>query len=78
MMYLVQLSGVRGEGSEIGLMQFRLREVVEPQEPPTGRFVSFLNSFILVSPRHRPVQAERHFQGEVGHHQPRRINLEGL
>jgi hypothetical protein len=47
---LVEISGVRGEVTEIGLLQFRLRELGEPRELPTGRVVSFSNSFIFVSP----------------------------
>jgi hypothetical protein len=47
---LVEMSGVRGEVIEIGLMQFRLREVGELENSSTGRIVSFSNSFIFVSP----------------------------
>ena len=45
----VQLSGVTGDVVEIGLMQFQLRELDAPGQP-TGRIVSFSNSFVFVSP----------------------------
>jgi hypothetical protein len=46
----VQISGVTGEVVDIGLMQFQLRELDTPGEKPTGRVVSFSNSFVFVSP----------------------------
>jgi small-conductance mechanosensitive channel len=46
----VQISGVRGEVINIGLMQFQLQELDTLTEQPTGRIVSFSNSFVLVSP----------------------------
>jgi small-conductance mechanosensitive channel len=46
----VEISGVSGEVVEIGLFQFQLRELARPGEQPTGRVVSFSNSFVFVSP----------------------------
>lgn len=46
----VQISGVSGEVIEIGLLQFRLRELGAAGDPPAGRIVSFSNSFIFLSP----------------------------
>jgi small-conductance mechanosensitive channel len=46
----VQISGVTGEVVNIGLMQFQLKELDTPGEQPTGRVVSFSNSFVFVSP----------------------------
>jgi hypothetical protein len=46
----VQISGVTGEVAEIGLMQFQLTELDATSEQPTGRVVSFSNSFVFVSP----------------------------
>jgi small-conductance mechanosensitive channel len=46
----VQISGVSGEVVEIGLMQFRLRELDSPGDQPTGRVVSFSNSFLFLTP----------------------------
>ena len=47
---LVQISGVTGEVVDIGLMQFQLKELDTAGEQPTGRVVSFSNSFVFVSP----------------------------
>ncbi len=46
----VVISGVTGEVVDIGLMQFQLRELDTAGEQPTGRLVSFSNSFVFVSP----------------------------
>jgi small-conductance mechanosensitive channel len=46
----VQISGVTGEVVDIGLMQFQIQELDTPSEQPTGRIVSFSNSFVFVSP----------------------------
>jgi hypothetical protein len=46
----VQISGVTGEVVDIGLMQFQLQELDTSSEQPTGRIVSFSNSFVFVSP----------------------------
>jgi Mechanosensitive ion channel len=46
----VQISGVNGEVIDIGLLQFRLRELGAAGDPPAGRIVSFSNSFIFLSP----------------------------
>lgn len=46
----VQISGVAGEVVDIGLMQFQLKEFDSNGERPTGRVVSFSNSFVFVSP----------------------------
>ena len=45
----VQVSGVRGEVVEFGLLQFQVREI-DSHGQPTGRLGSFSNSFIFVSP----------------------------
>ena len=45
----VQVSGVRGEVVEFGLLQFQVREI-DTQGQPTGRLGSFSNSFIFISP----------------------------
>lgn len=46
----VEISGVTGEVVDIGLMQFQIEELDTPSEQPTGRVVSFSNSFVFVSP----------------------------
>ncbi|MCU1338601.1 MAG: small-conductance mechanosensitive channel [Bryobacterales bacterium] len=46
----VQISGVTGEVVDIGLMQFQIKEINGSSEQPTGRVVSFSNSFVFVSP----------------------------
>jgi small-conductance mechanosensitive channel len=46
----VQISGVSGEVVDIGLLQFQLQELDTSSEQPTGRIVSFSNSFVFVSP----------------------------
>jgi hypothetical protein len=46
----VQISGVTGDVVEIGWMQFKLREFDSAGESPTGRVVSFSNSFVFLSP----------------------------
>ena len=46
----VQISGVTGEVTEIGLVQFQLIEIDTTSQRPTGRVVSFSNSFVFVSP----------------------------
>jgi hypothetical protein len=46
----VQISGVTGEVVDIGLMQFQIQELDKPSKQPTGRVVSFSNSFVFVSP----------------------------
>jgi small-conductance mechanosensitive channel len=46
----VQISGVTGEVLDIGLMQFQIKELDTSSQQPTGRVVSFSNSFVFVSP----------------------------
>ena len=46
----VQISGVAGEVSDLGLMQFELSEIDPATEQRTGRVVYFSNSFVFVSP----------------------------
>ena len=48
--YRVQISGVTGDVTEIGWLQFRLRQIDEGTQKPTGRIVTFSNSFIFLSP----------------------------
>jgi hypothetical protein len=46
----VQISGVSGEVSNLGLMQFELSEIDPATEERTGRVVYFSNSYVFVSP----------------------------
>lgn len=46
----VQISGVAGEVSNLGLMQFELSEIDPATEQRTGRVVYFSNSYVFVSP----------------------------
>jgi len=47
----VQLSGVTGDVAEIGWLQFRLKEIDAETQQPTGRVVTYLNSFMFASPQ---------------------------
>jgi Mechanosensitive ion channel len=46
----VQISGVTGDVTDIGWFQFRLGELDNETHQPTGRVVTFSNSFVFVSP----------------------------
>ena len=46
----VQISGVSGEVSDIGWLQFQLREIDTRTQQPTGNVVTFSNSIVLASP----------------------------
>lgn len=46
----VQISGVTGDVTDIGWLQFQLREIDSGTRQPTGRVVTFSNSFVFVSP----------------------------
>ena len=46
----VQISGVTGDVTEIGWLQFQLRQIDEGTQRPTGRIVTFSNCFVFLSP----------------------------
>jgi small-conductance mechanosensitive channel len=46
----VEISGVIGDVTDIGWLQFQLREVDSGTQQPTGRVVTFSNSFVFLSP----------------------------
>jgi len=46
----VQISGVTGDVTDIGWLQFQLKEIDTQTEQPTGNVVTFSNSFVLASP----------------------------
>jgi Mechanosensitive ion channel len=46
----VQISGVTGEVTDIGWLQFQLKEMDLRTEQPTGNVVTFSNSIVLASP----------------------------
>lgn len=46
----VQISGVTGDVTDIGWLQFRLKEIDTRTQQPTGNVVTFSNSFVLASP----------------------------
>jgi len=46
----VQISGVTGNVTDIGWLQFRLQEIDHETQQPTGHVVTFSNSFVFVSP----------------------------
>ena len=46
----VQISGVTGNVTDIGWLQFRLEEIDKETQQPTGHVVTFSNSFVLASP----------------------------
>ena len=46
----VQIAGVTGEVSRIGLMQFELSELAAGSRQPTDRRVFFATSYVFVSP----------------------------
>jgi Mechanosensitive ion channel len=46
----VQISGVTGNVIDIGWLQFRVQEIDNETQQPTGHVVTFSNSFVFVSP----------------------------
>ena len=46
----VQISGVSGEVTDIGWLQFQIKEIDARTEQPTGNVVTFSNSIVLASP----------------------------
>jgi len=46
----VQISGVTGDVTDIGWLQFRIQEIDPRTRQPTGNVVTFSNSFVLASP----------------------------
>lgn len=46
----VQISGITGDVTDIGWLQFQLREIDSRTQQPTGNVVTFSNSFVLASP----------------------------
>ena len=46
----VQISGVTGDVTDIGWLQFQLKEIDTRTQQPTGSVVTFSNSFVLASP----------------------------
>lgn len=46
----VQISGVTGNVTDIGWLQFQLQEIDNETQQPTGHVVTFSNSFVFVSP----------------------------
>jgi small-conductance mechanosensitive channel len=45
----VQISGVTGDVTDIGWLQFQLKEIDTRTQQPTGNVVTFSNSFVLAS-----------------------------
>lgn len=46
----VRISGVTGDVTDIGWLQFRLAEIDTATQQPTGHIVTFSNSFVFASP----------------------------
>jgi len=46
----VEVSGVTGDVTDIGWLQFQLTEIDNATQHPTGRVVTFSNSFVFLSP----------------------------
>jgi hypothetical protein len=46
----VEISGVTGDVTDIGWLQFQLREIDSATQQPTGCVVTFSNSFVFLSP----------------------------
>ncbi len=46
----VEISGVTGDVTDIGWLQFQLAEIEKGTQHPTGRVVTFSNSFVFLSP----------------------------
>jgi small-conductance mechanosensitive channel len=46
----VQISGVTGDVTDMGWLQFQVKEIDTRTQQPTGNVVTFSNSFVLASP----------------------------
>ena len=46
----VQISGLTGDVTDIGWLQFHLKEIDTRTQQPTGKVITFTNSFVLASP----------------------------
>lgn len=46
----LEISGFAGDVTDIGWLQFQLKEIDKGTKEPTGRTVTFSNSFVFVSP----------------------------
>ena len=46
----VEIAGVKGDVTRLGLMEFALKEIDAASGEPTGRVVFFANSYVFVSP----------------------------
>jgi small-conductance mechanosensitive channel len=46
----VQISGVSGEVTDIGWLQFQIKEIDTRTQQPTGNVVTFSNSIVLAAP----------------------------
>ena len=46
----VQISGVTGDVTDIGWLQFQIKEIDTRTQQPTGNVVTFSNAFVLASP----------------------------
>ena len=46
----VQISGVTGDVTDMGWLQFQLKEIDTRKQQPTGNVVTFSNLFALASP----------------------------
>lgn len=46
----MQISDVTGDVADIGWLQFQLREIDNQTQQPTGRIVTFSNSFVFAAP----------------------------
>ena len=46
----IEISGVSGNVTDIGWLQFRIEEIDKETQQPTGHLVTFSNSFVFVSP----------------------------
>ena len=62
----VQISGVTGDVTDIGWLQFQLKEIDTRTQQPTGNVVTFSNSVVLAS----PATGLSRFNGEVSKAQP--------
>jgi len=56
----VQISGVSGEITDIGWLQFQVKEIDSRTELPTGNVVTFSNSIVLASPSTGLSKCNRH------------------
>ncbi len=56
----VQISGVTGDVTDIGWLQFQVKEIDVRTQQPTGNVVTFSNSFVLASPATGLSKLKRH------------------